>query len=267
MCEGDCDRDSDCRAGLLCFHRTNAEVTPGCTNDGHSDKSTDYCYQAPLPNPSANPSVGACRECKQCDTSTTQQVSACSTSAQTVCRCKAGHHSVRRGTSGFAWVGDGYCSDEYSKVQSDAAVPNIAACADRCWADAQCTGFAYYDGTCMPGKTGVCSTHQRACLLSKSGCASRSTNDFNWQGHKKQSGLPSLDYQGGSACTTSAPCSVCVGDCDADNQCAGSLKCFHRSSSEHVPGCTNSPTHGGSGGNGSSDFCYDAEARDEERCT
>ena len=44
---------------------------------------------------------------------------------------------------------------------------------------------------------------------------------------------------------------ACVGECDADTQCAAGLKCFQRSKGESVPGCT------GAGAKGTWDYCYD----------
>ena len=41
LCEGDCDRDSDCKAGLRCFHRNALWSVPGCSGDGVGDM--DYC--------------------------------------------------------------------------------------------------------------------------------------------------------------------------------------------------------------------------------
>jgi len=41
LCEGDCDRDSDCKAGLRCFHRNYLWSVPGCSGDGVSHM--DYC--------------------------------------------------------------------------------------------------------------------------------------------------------------------------------------------------------------------------------
>merc|ERR1711920_879867 len=43
----------------------------------------------------------------------------------------------------------------------------------------------------------------------------------------------------------------CVGECDADSQCAYGLKCFQRSKGEPIPGCK------GKGGGPSHDYCYD----------
>merc|ERR1719191_2172440 len=47
VCQGDCDTDNDCRAGLKCFQRsTSAEVVPGCAAGGSGDISDfDYCYE------------------------------------------------------------------------------------------------------------------------------------------------------------------------------------------------------------------------------
>jgi len=36
MCEGDCDKDSDCDAGLKCFQRNGYEAVPGCSGSGKS---------------------------------------------------------------------------------------------------------------------------------------------------------------------------------------------------------------------------------------
>merc|ERR1719491_1833092 len=45
QCQGDCDRDSDCDAGLHCFQRDrSSQVVPGCPAGGSGDvESHDYC--------------------------------------------------------------------------------------------------------------------------------------------------------------------------------------------------------------------------------
>lgn len=58
LCEGDCDSDSDCVAGLKCLQRSGDETVPGC--DGSTGTSgEDYCYsttQAPTSiSPTASP--------------------------------------------------------------------------------------------------------------------------------------------------------------------------------------------------------------------
>jgi hypothetical protein len=42
LCEGDCDRDSDCQFGQNCFQRDGTEAVPGCSGAGSS--GADYCY-------------------------------------------------------------------------------------------------------------------------------------------------------------------------------------------------------------------------------
>ena len=41
MCQGDCDKDSDCSGGLTCFQRDGYEPVPGCS--GLGKKGWDYC--------------------------------------------------------------------------------------------------------------------------------------------------------------------------------------------------------------------------------
>ena len=42
MCQGDCDSDGDCMAGLKCFKRDGYTVVPGCIGEGSSN--SDYCF-------------------------------------------------------------------------------------------------------------------------------------------------------------------------------------------------------------------------------
>jgi len=43
-CEGDCDDDSDCQEGLLCFERKGFTQVPGCFGEG--TKNGDYCFKS-----------------------------------------------------------------------------------------------------------------------------------------------------------------------------------------------------------------------------
>ena len=48
QCQGDCDNDSHCAKGLLCFQRKADEKVPGCLAGGNGDVSkADYCYEDP----------------------------------------------------------------------------------------------------------------------------------------------------------------------------------------------------------------------------
>jgi len=63
---------------------------------------------------------------------------------------------------------------------------------------------------------------------------------------------PSLVNLGKSGCTSKRPCGKCQGDCDADSQCAGNLKCGKRSGYALIPGCLE-------GGKKDYDYCYDPD--------
>jgi hypothetical protein len=59
---------------------------------------------------------------------------------------------------------------------------------------------------------------------------------------KGNNGVPSKSF----------PLKECQGDCDKDDDCAGSLRCFRRSGQQRVPGCTGTNTRWQG-----VDFCYD----------
>jgi hypothetical protein len=63
--------------------------------------------------------------------------------------------------------------------------------------------------------------------------------------------LGGLADLGGTGCTPSAPCAVCQGDCDSDNDCTGDLRCFQRSHGEAIPGCVDN-----GGQPAIYDYCY-----------
>jgi len=66
-CEGDCDEDSDCLPGLVCFDRESSKVpVPGCAGGEDDNSLTDYCVKPELlqtvdgrddANPTASPVV------------------------------------------------------------------------------------------------------------------------------------------------------------------------------------------------------------------
>merc|ERR1712127_1090496 len=70
LCEGDCDSNSDCEEGLICFQRDGLTPVPGCLGDGLPDY--DYCIAPPaLIDFGANPAaselpLGLCEG--DCDT-------------------------------------------------------------------------------------------------------------------------------------------------------------------------------------------------------
>merc|ERR1712238_572126 len=57
-CQGDCDRDSECQEGLVCFQRDGFTPVPGCSTKGNI--YADYCYDpnnAAAPGPTSSPPV------------------------------------------------------------------------------------------------------------------------------------------------------------------------------------------------------------------
>jgi hypothetical protein len=41
VCQGDCNSDEDCRAGLICLERNKDDAVPGCA--GKPNRGDDYC--------------------------------------------------------------------------------------------------------------------------------------------------------------------------------------------------------------------------------
>jgi hypothetical protein len=63
-CRGDCDRDSDCDTGLICFKRDGFTPVPGCSGEGRENK--DYCYDPSTPSPKTNvPTVDSSQQPSQ----------------------------------------------------------------------------------------------------------------------------------------------------------------------------------------------------------
>jgi len=50
MCMGDCDEDSDCGPGLMCFQRSKNIPVPGCSGGLEDNSNTDYCISAEQPS-------------------------------------------------------------------------------------------------------------------------------------------------------------------------------------------------------------------------
>ena len=66
-------------------------------------------------------------------------------------------------------------------------------------------------------------------------------------------GPVSLVSLGKDGCDSSQKCDACYGDCDDDNDCKGSLKCFERDGDTKIPGCAG-------GGVNNYDYCYVVES-------
>lgn len=53
-CEGDCDDDTQCAAGLKCHQRDPFEAVPGCSGGESSGRYTDYCINDSTPSPTTS---------------------------------------------------------------------------------------------------------------------------------------------------------------------------------------------------------------------
>jgi hypothetical protein len=68
LCQGDCDRSSDCAEGLVCFQRNEGEEVPGCAGGIEDTSKTDYCISNRKPSltTSSDFPLGLCQG--DCDT-------------------------------------------------------------------------------------------------------------------------------------------------------------------------------------------------------
>ena len=56
LCQGDCDKDSDCAGGLVCFQRSGKTNVPGCW--GTTTNNWDYCIAPTVSAPALDESLG-----------------------------------------------------------------------------------------------------------------------------------------------------------------------------------------------------------------
>jgi hypothetical protein len=55
--QGDCDSNSDCRGGMVCFQRNEHDPVPGCVGGENDGSRTDYCIASSAPAPSPTTTV------------------------------------------------------------------------------------------------------------------------------------------------------------------------------------------------------------------
>lgn len=63
LCQGDCDIDSECADGLVCFQRSENDAVPGCSGGLQDGSRTDYCVTKRQPTISIgeNRPLGLCQ--------------------------------------------------------------------------------------------------------------------------------------------------------------------------------------------------------------
>jgi hypothetical protein len=66
-CAGDCDTDSDCKAGLMCFQRNGLTLVHGCLpGTQHDTFHYDYCYSATALHNYGGTGCTAAKKCAKC---------------------------------------------------------------------------------------------------------------------------------------------------------------------------------------------------------
>jgi hypothetical protein len=254
MCEGDCDKDSDCQEGLICYQRdSSSDVPTGCVGGGPGDIGThDYCAAPGTPKlvdlgasmqnmPAGQTKLGQCEG--DCDSDND---------------CQPGLYCYQRDSSsdvpfGCSAGGKGdipkhdYCVAKTPLVDHGGSMERMPSgqtklgmCEGDCDKDSDCAPGLYCyqrDSSsdvpfpCRAGGIGDLGTHDY-CV------APLALKDYGGSMQKMPKGQTKLG--------------MCEGDCDSDNDCAPGLFCFQRDKSSQVPpGCK----AGGKDDKGTHDYC------------
>lgn len=212
-CEGDCDDDSHCADGLVCFQRNGYTAVPGCTGRGR--KNYDYCVEPRLRDwgweADNKRTLGMCEG--DCDRS-----SECEKGL--VCFERSGYTPVP-GCSGMGKRSMDYCTNPTLKDYGASAHTKRKPLQ-------HCEGDCDNNTHCAKGL--VC--FQRNKFTPVPGCTGLGRRDYDYCIE------PPLKDWGGSAHNTRKPLRLCEGDCDGDSHCASGLRCFQRSYFTPVPGCS-----------------------------
>ncbi|GKY90745.1 hypothetical protein MPSEU_000047400 [Mayamaea pseudoterrestris] len=217
-CQGDCDSDSECATGLVCFQRSGTEAVPGCSA-ASKYSGLDFCVD---PNSSSSSSSSG-----------------------------NGGTSTGGGTtnSGSAIVITG---DNKSPLS---AFP-LGKCQGDCDSDSDCQpGLVCYqrlNTESVPGCSGASKYSGKDFCIDPSGTTSSNTTTSG-TGGTSSGNLPTVSMKGENGSPGSAfPLGQCQGDCDSNSDCEKGLFCYQRSAGESVPGCL-----GGAMDNTDTDYCID----------
>ncbi|EEC45889.1 predicted protein, partial [Phaeodactylum tricornutum CCAP 1055/1] len=200
LCEGDCDRDSDCQGNLRCFQRgASRESVPGCTGADADATRFDYCYDPLTPTPaSAPPSVceGDCDQDSDC-------------AGDLRCFQRSNGHLVVPGCAGGA-----------------ADVSHFDYCYD-----------PTYGPTLVSVQLALSTVSSARADPSLSSLGSEVSSGLPDE-NRSDRRLQSVAVVGDNGSPSSRfPLGLCQGDCDRDSDCAGTLRCFQRNGGQDVPGC------------------------------
>ena len=216
VCQGDCDKDADCRSGLECFNPSGIGQVPGCS--GSPRNGWYYCaYSTVIDNwftptnlPTSNPSKPPSSKPTFVPTiHPIEQDSMCN-----LCTDYETAWMVRTGNLCDTFDLPLYCRNDVSGVWQ-----HLNICSQSC----AIAGVGY------PG-TNCCTMSNRA--EDANGSTTKApTGVLSEESHGH---VTNLDRHGSNL-------RVCQGDCDTDDDCRSGLKCWFRGGDEPVPGCSSGP--------------------------
>lgn len=248
ICDGDCDRDSDCGGDLVCFQREANEEVPGCHGGSSDGSRTDYCVEKShlwWDEMSSNsleecPRQGFCEECADCSTDD-------DCIGGFVCFQRDGQFPVP-GCFGSHWqdpsFSGGTCVHPKYEIKTETSFP-LGECAGDCDNDSDCYGklICFHrekdEKAAVPGCVGGESDSSGTdyCVFSST------LDDYigRYQSYEDYAFL---------SISTLFPLGRCQGDCDSDSDCRGDRVCFQRDAYQAVPGCD-----GGEEDGSATDYC------------
>eukprot|EP00980_Cylindrotheca_fusiformis_P000754 scaffold175_cov153-Cylindrotheca_fusiformis.AAC.6 len=247
LCEGDCDRDGDCKPGLKCFQRVQSfSPVPGCSGGAQDASLYDYCVRnshnfPALTNVGVNPSSPLQRCEGDCDSD-----SDCA-SSDLFCYPRSVANTRVPGCSG------GKSDDslfDYCIRRVDVPL--------RSFPTSDPTPVPFPSPTPVPSSDPISypfptdeptpdASSPPASLPASVAPIQVPTAD--------PSSPPITPTQPGNTVlplkfTKSFPLGRCEGDCDDDNDCEGNLICFQRDEYDPVPNCS-----GGLKDRSKTDYC------------
>jgi len=168
VCAGDCDKNEDCKEGLVCYQRHSFMTVPGC--EGRGDKDWDYCVEGATdyakelkdkgvdPGESLEECTGDCDNDDDC-------------AGYLKCFQRSGFTPVTgcHGTGASDWD---YCYDTKEPhlknvgVDPDMSVARLDVCAGDCDNDSEC-------------KTGL-KCFQRSGFTDVPGCVGKGNEDWDY---------------------------------------------------------------------------------------
>jgi len=203
LCEGDCGSDDECMGSLVCFKRTGYTPVPGCCGSGNG--SRDYCIipLTPEPTPAPIPAPPTPTSTQAPTLPTTSDPTPAPTPAST---------PVPEPTLSRPYI-------PYPKLKNIGQDPGFPL--------DLCEGDCDYDYECIGSLVCYHREYDPGFPHPIPGCSGYGFKAYDYciqPPLRNNERDPVLD--------------LCEGDCDSDDECIGSLVCFHKDEHyELVPGC------------------------------